>query len=136
MGDGAPSLTGNPQPWLVSSGSELWSVEGACKTSAHTEQRTGLSGTLEIADVGAQMSRRYRVQSQAVRWKIPPSEESTSDGGTTRELGLTELEVIAEVFWAGLPQGHPELQQVECRGKVRIRDRGAFVQKSGVKSHD
>lgn len=51
------------------------------------------------------------------------------------ELGLTELEVIVRSSQVD-SQGHPELQQVECRGKVRIRDRGAFVQKSGVKSHD
>lgn len=44
------------------------------------------------------------------------------------ELGLTELEVIA-VSSSGLPQGHPELQQVECRGKVRIRDRGGLCPK-------
>lgn len=68
VGDWAPSLTGKPPALACEQWSELWSVEGACKTSAHTEQRTGLSGTLEIADVRCKCEKIPGFQSQAVRW--------------------------------------------------------------------
>lgn len=84
-GDQFKSQAGNPPALACEQWEELWSVGRSMQNPqrSYLEQRTGLSGTLEIADVGAQMLRRYRGSSLRLYVVTPPSEESTSDGGTT-----------------------------------------------------